>query len=158
MDRETSQRAFAAVTLITVVSVALVLVVYAILLGTITGGNVVIGGASSVSGTMYYSADNSTWTTTLDVTDPASTWYAKVTTDTNGYKGPVTIDWQLQRKNGPSSWENVGSAIPTSSVTLDGTAQTLYTSGLSAVGNHDWKTEVASTPGTYHVVATFNNA
>jgi len=156
LNREKSQRAFVAVTLITLMSVALVLVVYALILGTITGGNVIIASGSSVSGTMYYSEDNSTWTTTLNVSDPANTWYARLTTNANGYEGPVTIDWELQLKTGPSSWGNIGWVNGTS-VTLDGTAQTIYTSGLSAVGNHDWKAEVNGTPGTYRVRAFFEN-
>jgi hypothetical protein len=153
-----SQRAFAAVTLLTVASVALVLIVYAALLGTIPGGEVYIGGSGSVNGTVYYSTDNTNgpWTTTLNLsgTGPGTSWYARLNTNT-GYSGPVTISWQLQIKTGTSTWANVGSA-QTTSISLDGTAQTIYTSGISNSGNHDWKAEVNSQAATYRVYVTVN--
>jgi len=154
---EKSQRTFAAVTLITVAAVALVLVVYAAVIGTITGGDVVIASGSSVQGTIYYSPNNSTgWATTLDVSNPANSWYARLNVTAGGYSGPVNIDWLLQRKSGPSSWTNIGWVNDTA-VTLDGTAQIIYTSGLSSSTNHDWVTEVAGVAGTYHVIAYVNN-
>lgn len=157
MNRDRSQRAFAAVTLATVASIALVLFVYATLLGTIPGGEVFIGGGSSVGGTVYYTEDNANgpWTTTLNLASPTA-WYARLNT-TVGYSGPVTVTWQLQRKTGvsPDVWTDVGSP-QTTNVSLDGTAQAVYTSGFSNTGNHDWSTEVAGQDATYRVYVTVN--
>lgn len=154
MNREKSQRTFAAVTLATVASVALVLFVYATLLGTIPGGEVFIGSGSSVGGTIYYATDNvnGPWTTTLSLSSASTSWYARLNT-TAGYSGPVTISWQLQEKTGTSTWADV-STPQTTNVSLDGTTQAVYTSGFTSTGNHDWVTEVAGQDATYRVYVT----
>ncbi len=149
-----SQRAFAAVTLMTTASVAFVLIVYAALLGTMPGGEVFIGGSSSVTGTVYYATDNAAgpWTTTLNLASASESWFARLNTNT-GYAGPVTVTWQLQIKAGTSTWNPAGSTL-TTNVDLDGTAQTVYTQGFSYVSNHDWVTEVGGQNATYRVYVT----
>ena len=156
MNVRKSQRAFAAVTLTTVASIAFVLIAYAALLGTIPGGEVFIGGGSSVGGTVYYTTDNANgpWTTTLNLSSSSTSWYARWNT-TAGYSGPITVSWQLQIKTGTSTWVDVGSP-QTTNVSLDGTTQGVYTSGFTNTGNHDWATEVSGQDATYRVYVTVN--
>ncbi len=154
-----SQRAFAAVTLLTVSSVAIVLVVYAAVIGSMTGGEVMVGGSGSVTGTVYYSLANNpagTWTTTLNPATADTSWYARLETSASGYAGPVTITWQLEQKTGTSSWAPVGSPV-TTAVVLTTSSQIIYTSGLSEGTNQDWGAIVVD-QGMYRVVVTVENA
>jgi hypothetical protein len=152
-ERKKSQKGFVAVTLITVLAIATVLIVYAALLGTIPGGEVTVGG---VGGSIYYSSDNSTWASALNIS--ASThWYARLTTTGGHYIGPVTISWQLQHKQANGNYTNLGSAIPTT-YTLDGTAQTIYATGTGVnYNNFDWSSTTGYTTGSYRVVATVSS-
>jgi hypothetical protein len=141
-----SQRSFVAVTLITLLALAMVLIVYATILGTFTGGNVEV---VSIQGDVYYSLDNSTgWALTLSnlpVNDP---WYARFNvTSTDGYSGGVQVTWNLHK--GGSSFHNV-----TSSFTLSGSAEAIYASsnGLQAA-NYDWG-QNSTAADTYYVEVT----
>jgi len=144
-----SQKGFVAVTLITLLAIALVLVVYASLLGTFTGGEVVVG---SVAGNVWYSTNNQTagpWTATLSVADTGVSWYSMVNF-TSSYTGQVKITWQLERKNG--AWANAtGTKITT--VSLTGASQEVYASSNGDLaGNQDWKV-YATSNGQYRVKA-----
>jgi len=155
-ERQKSQRGFVAVTLITLLAIALVLIVYASILGTIPGGEVTVGG---VGGSISYSLNNdtlATWTGSLNVTGTGISWYARLTTTAGGYAGPVTISWQLQKKQANGTYTNYGSASSTS-YTLNATVQTIYasTNGL-IVTNRDWS-QTANVTASYKVVATISS-
>jgi len=142
--------------MLTILSTASVVTVYAILIGTFTGGNVTIGG--SAVGTVYYSGDQSVWTTTLSPSSPEASWYTRLTVDGGQYSGSaVTVTWQLQRQISESTWSNVGSTTVTS-VTLAAGSNDIYaTANGAASGNRDWGVDVTE-EGTYRVEAVVNSA
>jgi len=151
-ERRKSQRGFVAVTLITLLAIAAVLIVYASLLATIPGGEVVVGG---VSGTIYYSKNNQTsgpWTTNLTTTGTGESWYA-LCNFTSTYAGEVYITWRLQKKGG-TDWGNVTNvnATVTTTANLAGDGNDpIYASPTGALsGNHDWKTGLEG-DGQYRV-------
>ncbi len=160
-----SQRAFAAVTLMTISSVAVVLVVYAAIIGSMTGGDVLVGSSSSVTGTVYYSLDNNpsgTWYAALsspqNPTTASTPWYSRLVTSASGYSGPVTISWQLERKTA-TGWDTVGAPVQTV-ITLTTSSQTIYTSGLTETTNQDWSLIIVangSVQGTYHVIVSIDS-
>ena len=145
-------------TLVTVLSIVAVISVYAVLIGTFTGGDVTVGGMGS--GDLKYSSDNleaGTWASTLNTSGPGATWYSRLDIAASGYSGPVTITWQLEQKG--AAWTNVTGANLLTSMVLTGGAQNVYTSsdGTFATGNHDWgaHSEVA---GAYRVMAYAESA
>jgi hypothetical protein len=159
--RAGSQRAFVAVTLITVLAVTTVFVVYAVILSTITGNNVSVIGSG---GQMYYDEANSAnpadWTSDLpnrgtngSYCDP---WYAKVIT-TAGYTGDVSIEWTLLYDNS-GSWDPVGGgANQTTTVALNGSAQTIYASDDGSIGtNVNWGLWSLTAGETYRVRAVIS--
>ena len=151
-----SRKLLFAATLLTIVALATVLGVYAaVLLGTITGGTVTVGG---VSGSVTYSSTNSTsatWSSTLQPT-AGSEWYARLEI-IGGYNGLATVTFQLQRNTG-SGWSNVGSAITTSQITLLGSSQIVYASSDGAItSNFDWGQDTSS-GGAYQIIVTVNSA
>lgn len=140
-SKQISQRGFVAITLITLLALALTIVVYATLLGTFKGGDV---GIVAVEGEVKYSLDNSTnWNSTISnraITEP---WYVLFNkTETDGYQGNVKVTWCLY--NSTDSVHNV----TTTSFNLNSSIQQIYASdnGLQA-GNYDWgqNTGVADT-------------
>ncbi len=147
-ERKTAQRGFVVVTLITLLAIATVMVIYATLLATIPGGEVLVG--EDVGGNVYYSETNSTsasWTSTLNVASTSASWYARINF-TSTYTGGVTITWNLQKMG--ATWANVTSQATT--VVLDGGGnQAVYASsdGLIA-GNHDWSTDITQN-GQYRI-------
>jgi len=149
-ERKRSQRGFVAVTLITVLAIALVLVVYAALLGTFTGGEVTVGG---ITASVWYSTTNSTtnsdWEANLYNLTTSNNLFSKINITSAGYAGPVTITWKLQNKTG-TTWDNVtGATTVTTSIDLDGTAgQNIYASSDgSTTGAQDWMTDISGGPG-----------
>jgi len=150
-----SRKLLVVTTVLTIVALASVLTAYAVvLLGTINGGTVTVGGVAT--GTINYSFDNSTgWTTPLSVS--SGSWYAELTINA-GYAGPVTITWQLQ-SDASGSWAPVsGATVTTTGLILTGTGQTVYasTSGAQA-SNQDWST-LTTGSGAYRVTAVVNSA
>jgi hypothetical protein len=145
-SRVGSQRAFVAVTLITVLAVTAVFVVYAVILSTINGTQVNVVG---FGGSMWYdeanSADPADWTATLpDVATNGSLcdpWYSKINITSAGYSGAVTVTWTLQYDSGGGNWLDVGGgATQSTSFTLTGSAgDTIYasTDGTQG-GNMNW--------------------
>lgn len=148
--KQKSQRGFVAVTLITLLAIALVIVAYATLLGIFTGGDV---GVVSLNGTLKYNTDNSTtWYSTLSGVANGSSWYVMFNTTSSGYSGAVNITWQLQWSNGT---DVSGATVNTNSFSLTGSAgQEIYaaTNGLQS-GNNDWGTDT-TTAGTYRIEMT----
>lgn len=132
--------------------------VTAVLIGSFQGGEVTIGGVAA--STITYSIDNAlpgTWETTLTSTVISDPWYTRLEIPAGSYSGPVTITWQLQQKDGPSSWTNVGTP-QTTTIVLSGNAEEVYASNDGAnSGNYDWATD-ATTAGTYRVDVTVESA
>jgi hypothetical protein len=156
-ERKKSQKGFVAVTLITLLAIALVIVVYATLLATFHGGEVVVG---TVAAEVWYSPTNGTtedWTATLNVTGTTDPWYAKVNF-TSAYTGDVQITWQLEKKNG--NWANATegtdasvTTVITTSFALDGTSgQTAYASISGDIDtNQNWGAGMVK-QGSYRIV------
>jgi hypothetical protein len=160
-----SQRAFVAVTLITVLAVTTVFVVYAVILSTITGNNVNVIGSG---GQMWYdeanSADPADWTADLPNRGSNGTycdpWYSKINITSAGYSGSVTITWTLQYDNS-GTWTDVGGgASQVTSTSLTGSAgQTIYASGDGSQGsNKNWGLYSLTVGETYRVRAVIETA
>ncbi|UCE15844.1 MAG: hypothetical protein JSV12_08285 [Candidatus Bathyarchaeota archaeon] len=141
-------REFVVVTLITLISIVLIIAVYATILGTYTGGNVTV---VTLSGTIYYSQDNSTgWATTLSNIANGSAWYTRFNVTTGGYSGAVSITWWLQKAGA-----NMTPAVEqTTSYTLGGGTEAFYASSNGAQsGNYNWG-QNATAADTYRVMMT----
>ena len=161
-SRVGSQRAFVAVTLITVLAVTTVFVVYAVILSTINGGNVSVVGAGSAQ--MWYDEANSAsaaaWTGTLSNIANGTTWYAKLNTTVAGYNGAVKITWTLQYDNS-GTWTDVGGgATQSTSVTLTGASgQNVFASADGTQGsNKNWGQYSTEVDETYRVKAVIETA
>ncbi|MCZ2809241.1 MAG: hypothetical protein O2V44_07805 [Candidatus Bathyarchaeota archaeon] len=149
-ERKTAQRGFVVVTLITLLAIATVIVIYATLIATIPGGEVLVG--ENVGGMVYYSETNSTsgsWSPTLNVASTSTPWYARINF-TSTYTGKVTITWNLQKMN--ADWTNMTSE--TTTVVLDGLGnQAVYDSSNGQIaGNHDWSIPITQN-GQYRIEA-----
>jgi hypothetical protein len=148
------------VTLVTVLSIVAVISVYAVLIGTFTGGEVTVG-TVPLSYVKYstVNADPGTWTSTLTPSGALVPWYSRLEIPPGGYSGPVTITWQLENKTGASTWANVTVASQITDMVLNGLVQYVYatTDGIWAEGNHNWGANVP-TNGTYRVIAYVNSA
>ena len=167
MNVNKSQRAFAAVTLITTVSIAFVLVVYAALLGTINStGYVNVGGTG---GKVYYSLTNTetstAWQNSLGSVTPISqsdSWYAKMNTTSGGYIGQATILWELkQSTDGGSTWGSAVGATVSFTYSLDGGVQTIYATSNGAFaepGNRDWHSNTGYGTGLWKVEVTITTS
>jgi hypothetical protein len=151
--KQKSQKGFVAVTLITLLAIALVIVVYATILGTFTGQNVTV---VTQGGQITYCQNTSgPWTTTLGNIGNGSEWYARFATTSAGHKGPVNMTWILQWSNGT----NVSGVTQTTQVTLTGdSGQIIYAStdgGTSSQKNWGAST---TTAGTYRIKVTITAA
>jgi hypothetical protein len=151
--KQKSQRGFVAVTLITVLAIALVIVVYATILGTFTGGNVNV---VTLRGSLWYNqTDSAPWQASLNDVENGTAWYVMFNTTSSGYAGLVSITWQLQFTNGT----NVGNSVSTTSFTLTGgSGQEIFasTSGTQT-GNTNWGTLTIAS-GTYRIKMTVQTA
>jgi hypothetical protein len=148
-----SHKGLLMLTMLTILSAASVAAVYAALIGTFTGGDVTIGGG--VAGSVTYSTDQSTWTTSLSATSADTAWYSKLTLDGGTYSGrTITIGWELQQKTGDDTWTAVGTQ--TTAMTLVAGSQDVYATPTGgSTGNRDWG--AASAQGIYRVVATVDS-
>jgi hypothetical protein len=150
VERSRTQREFIVVTLIALISIALVIAVYATLLGTFQGGNVEV---VSVQGSVQYSLDNSTgWTTTLSNLPISDPWYTRFDKTADGYTGNVQVTWELYNSSA------LVHTVTTTSFSLNGSqVQQIYASstGLQPI-NYNWgqNTTVAE---TYYVKVTINS-
>jgi hypothetical protein len=162
-DGNRPQRAFIAVTLMTVIAVTAVFVVYAVILSTINGNQVNVVG---FGGSMWYdeanSANDADWTADLPdiatngtVCDP---WYSKINITSAGYSGVVTVSWTLQYLN-VATWTDVGGgATQSTTFTLTGsTGDTIYASATGTQGsNKNWGAYTA-TADQYRVKAVIES-
>ena len=141
-------------TALTIIALASVLTVYAAVLGTFNGNAFTVNNVTA--GTVTYSSDGSTgWTADISSFNVGNTLYARFELTSTSYTGPATITWQLQENNG--GWTSVGSP-QTTTVTLTGSAQTIYASASgSTTGDHNWGADI-STGGSYRVTATVATA
>jgi len=148
-ERQKSQRGFVAVTLITLLAIATVIVVYAALLGTFQGGNVTV---VSVNGEVQYSLNNSTgWTTSLSNVPVNGEWYARFNKTASGYTGNVQVTWEL--------WNaSLVYTVTTTSFSLNGSiVQQIYASSTgSQTTNYNWGQKCTVT-GTYYIKVTINS-
>jgi hypothetical protein len=138
---------------VTVLSILLVIAVYAVFIGSFQGGEVTVGvmGSSSVT----YSSDNNeagSWTPTLSVSAAGIAWYSRLEVASGGFSGPVTITWTLQNETGTSTWTDVTGVTTSTSIVLTGSAQTVYatTDGTYSSSNYNWGSNT-TTAGTYRV-------
>ena len=158
MNRSKSQREFVIVTLIALISIALIIAVYATLLGTFTGQEVVYG-TEDFNGEVLYSKGNLTaagnWTNTFNVTT-GSAWYATLNITNAAYDGSVTVTFQLQEKQ-DGSYTDVASPITTSSIVLNATVgERVYASSNGLITtNYDWQPDCTAGK-SYRVIATVN--
>jgi len=147
------QRAFLAVTMITVLAVAAIFMVYAALLGTYPGGEVTV---NEMGGTMYYYSSDAgpSWTQTLSIGN-GTTWEARLNV-TNTPSQNVSVTWTLEWLNG-SNWQTVsGPSPPTTNIQLTGAATAIYvTQWGTSSGNYNWG-PYTQTAGTYRVKAVVN--
>jgi len=149
VNKSKAQREFVVVTLIALIAIALIIAIYATLLGTFQGGNV---GVVAVNGEVQYSLDNSTWSTELSnlpITDP---WWARFNKTATGYTGNVSVTWELYNSSA------LIHTVTTTSFSMNGSiVQQIYASsdGLQPT-NYNWgqNTTVAE---TYYVKATINS-
>ena len=144
-------------TLVTVLSIVAVVSVYAVLIGSFTGGDVTVGGMGS--GNLMYNADNNetgTWASTLSSSGVGVAWYSRLEIATGGYAGPVTITWQMQQEN--ATWTDVPGASQTTSIVLTGGAQNVYASDTgTSTTDHNWGVQCLQ-PGTYRVIVSVESA
>lgn len=159
--RQKSQKGFVAVTLITLLALALVIIVYATLLGTFPGGQVQV---VTVNGDLKYSTTNSTtpsnWTLTLNNIANGTSWYVMFNTTSGGYIGYVNITWQLQNYTG-GLWQNVaGAVVNTDNFYLNGSVgQEIYAStDGTQTENYDWGTNKTKQAGNYRIEMTMITA
>jgi hypothetical protein len=155
-SRKKSKKLLLVTTAMTIMALATVLTVYAVLVGTYSGGEVAVGGTS---GAVTYSSTNSegaTWSASIQPTNTSDPWFARLQIT---YSGPITITWQLETKAGESSWSPVSGATVTTNTTLTGTgSHYVYASDDGTInGNLDWSTKT-SISGIYRVTATVNSA
>jgi hypothetical protein len=150
VERSRTQREFVVVTLIALISIALVIAVYATLLGTFTGDAVTV---VSLNGDIKYDDFNSTtagdWTLTLGNIANGSQWYALFNTSSAGYQGDVNMTWTLQWSNGTAV---PGATQTTNNFALTGNAgQVIYASDVGTQGaNKNWG-QYTTDVGTYQI-------
>jgi hypothetical protein len=150
VNRSKTQREFVVVTLIALISIALVIAVYATLLGTYTGSTVTV---VSLNGEIKYDDLNSTtagdWALTLGNIANGSTWYALFNTTSGGYNGNVNMTWTLQWSNGTAV---PGATQTTNNFALTGSAgQVIYASDTGDQStNKNWG-QYTTDVGTYQI-------
>jgi hypothetical protein len=148
-----NQRAFIAVTMMTVLAVTVVFMVYAALLGTYPGAEVTV---NEMGGTIYYNSPDvgSDWTTTISIGN-GTTWYARLNVS-NTPSQNVSVTWTLEENNG-TAWNTVsGPSPPTTNIQLTGANTAIYvTDWGTSSGNYDWSPDT-KTAGTFRVKAVIN--
>jgi hypothetical protein len=148
-----SRRLLFVATTLTIISLASVLTAYAAVLGTFNGNAFTVNDVAN--GSVTYSIDGSTWTSTPSAFNVGGPLYARFELTSTSHSGSGTITWQLQKDT--SVFTNVGSPVITT-VTFTGSAQTIYAStDGTTTGNHNWGADISS-GGSYRVIATVATA
>jgi len=148
------QRAFLAVTLLTVIAITTVFMVYAALLATYTGPNVSV---QSMSGEVQYSLTNEDTSFSSSPISPGngSEWYARVYLATPPTQN-VKVVWTLENQTG-GTWNNPQNVTAFTSPTIGLTSSTYYIYAFSSgenlrTNNYNWG-QHTTTAGTYRIVA-----
>jgi hypothetical protein len=151
--RQKSQKGFVAVTLMTLLAIAMVLVVYASILGTFTGSDVSVVTMSAE--VLYCKNTTGSWTSTLSNIGNGTDWYAIFNTTSTGHAGLVNMTWVLLKSGSPVS----PSVNQTTQVTLTGDAgQEIYASSNGDNSNtKNWGLN-CTTAGTYQIKVTVETA
>ena len=146
-------------TLVTVLSIVAVVSVYAVLIGTFTGGEVTVGSAGGYIRYNVNNVDSGTWNVTLISDNALLAWYSRLEIPSGGYSGPVKMTWQLENKTGTLTWANVTGASQITNMVLTGGPQNVYATGNGAWAgdNHDWGAHSAAN-GTYRVFVYVESA
>jgi hypothetical protein len=155
--KKKSQRGFVAVTLITLLAIALVIIAYATILGTFKGGNVTVVG---VQAQIWYNPTNNasaSWTNTLSDLNNGTQWYARLNITSGGYTGHANVTWTLYN----ATSDTVISGSPTvSTVNFDitGVGSTIYASTTGAnTGNTNWGS-YTGVVGPYYIKAVISKS
>jgi len=152
------QRAFLAVTLLTVIAITTVFMVYAALLATYTGQDVYI---ESMGGQVQYSLSNTVGDfsyATLNQSEGAE-WYARVYLATPPTQD-VKVVWTLEKQSTPGSWTSPINASAFTSPTISLTPSDSYIYAFSGgsndiANNYNWG-QVTTTAGTYRIIAAIH--
>ncbi|MGQ9641824.1 MAG: hypothetical protein ACUVUF_06955 [Candidatus Bathycorpusculaceae bacterium] len=114
---------------------------------TVTYQTGIFGKIQVWNGTEWVDTNLTNWT---------GAWYTRFVTTSPGYKGNVTIFWQLEKYNG-STWENVTNANVTTYVYLTGLfGQEIYASPDGTPTNQTNWNNFIQTSATYRVRADFS--
>lgn len=152
------QKAFLTVTLLTVVAITTVFMVYAALLATYTGSNVVI---SSMGGQIEYSLTKNpgSWGTASISQGEGSEWYSRIHM-TSPPSQTVTVEWTLQMQNG-GSWASPPTNVtqftsPSISLSPSTTDIFAFQSGSNTIdNNYNWGSSTIAA-GTYRILTQVN--
>jgi len=154
-ERQKSQRGFVAVTLITLLAIAAVIVVYATILGTFKGGTV---GVVGLEAKIWYSEDNSTgWTNALSGVSNGSQWYSRLNITSGSYTGLVNVTWTL-RHSSNNSVVSGSPTVTTLNFNINSVGDTIYaaTDGTAQTENTNWGLYTTK-PGNYYVQAVMED-
>jgi hypothetical protein len=130
------QRAFLAVTLITVIAVTLVFMVYAVLLKSLLGGLVTI---TPIDGQIKYATSTGgTWGTTL--TQGAGTqWYTMIDGMTGNPNEQVKVTWTLETSpDGVTDWTHQQTLYTWMTLTTSTTEIYASSSNGTITGIYNW--------------------
>jgi len=155
-----SQKTFLTVTMITVVAITTVFLVYAALLTSYTGSDVVI---STMGGSIEYSLtkDPGSWGTSSISQGEGAEWYSRIHLTTPPTQ-TVTVKWTLQKQNGGSWTDAPTNVTQFTSPQISLTTSTYYVyafqSGNNEItNNYNWG-QGTTTAGTYRIVTEINTA
>jgi len=158
-EKRKPQRAFLTVTLMTVLAVTMVFMVYAALLASYTGSDVII---SSMGGSVEYSLSNADpWTTSSISQGEGAQWYTRIYLTTPPSQD-VTANFVLQKQVG-TDWTTTPptnvTSFTTNTITLTTSTHEIYacSDGFTVANNLNWGPDT-TTAGTYRIVAEINTA
>jgi len=138
-----------AVTMITVIALTTVFMVYAALLATYTGGNVVVNYPGAQIQYNKSNTSNSTWESSLTLFN-GTAWYARINITNSGAQ-TVTLQWRLVKDGTPQPIQ-----ITSDTITLTAGDNTLYaTASGQFSGNYNWG-QNTTTSGTYQIRVLVN--
>jgi len=148
-EKRKPQRAFLTVTLMTVLAVTMVFMVYAALLATYTGLNVVVTEPGGTIQYNKYNDNNGTWASQLDIIN-GTTWYARITFTDPGTQ-TVTIEWTLLEGGNPTA-----NSINSTDIALspgDNIVYSATTGKFADLYNWGQHTSAQGSAGTYQIQA-----
>lgn len=151
------KRTFLAVTIMTVLAITTVFMVYAALLASYTGSDVII---QTMGGSIEYSLtkDPGSWGTSGITQGEGAEWYARVNLASPPSQD-ATVNFILQKQVG-GVWTNPPTNVTnftTNTITLTPSTYLVYacSDGFTIANNYNWGQNTTST-GTYRIVAEIN--